>query len=618
MQLVGKADADMKRFWNTYILLAVLVGLLTLFLGLQYNWLSQASEADRERIQKRVEADARNFANDFNREIQAAFFNFQTDPRMWVEGDYTEFSQRYDYWAERTAYPDLISEIVYIPALNTSVALAYSREARTFTAAEENERLDALRVQVAGGDLPPSYVKQAAALVMPIHKAEARLSHLTIRRTSIRQGSPVEIPRPDGFLAIFLDESVIRDRILPQLREKYFGGNDYAVEVRDVSGENIYAGGAVRGEPDVTAGVLDLTPDNLIFFAGREFMSPREDVPGEGNFILNQHIESHTFTRSGDANTAEKGSIRVEVHDSREGRPRAAVFAGTMAGEAPWQLRVQHTDGSVAAFVRNQRNKSLAVSGGIYILLLASIFAIVVSTDRAKRFAQRQVDFVSSVTHEFRTPLSVIYTAGENLADGVTKDGDKIEQYGELIKGEGRKLSSMVEQILEFAGARSGKKQYKFAPADLSQIAEDALRECSTLLESGEFDVETELSRPMLAITADADALTGAVQNLILNAVKYSNGTRWLRVATTNGAGTARLTVEDRGIGISSADLRKIFEPFYRAKDVVDAQIHGNGLGLSLVKEIVEDHGGRITAESEVGKGSRFTIEIPVSRTQST
>jgi signal transduction histidine kinase len=123
--------------------------------------------------------------------------------------------------------------------------------------------------------------------------------------------------------------------------------------------------------------------------------------------------------------------------------------------------------------------------------------------------------------------------------------------------------------------------------------------------------LEWYLSDRLPSINADAEALSSAIQNLIQNAVKYSNGDRRINVATFLQNANVAVEVADHGIGVSPAELKKIFDPFYRAKDVVDAQIHGNGLGLSLVKEIVEAHGGSVSVESVKGNGSKFTICLP-------
>src|SRR5690606_28367741 len=149
----------------------------------------------------------------------------------------------------------------------------------------------------------------------------------------------------------------------------------------------------------------------------------------------------------------------------------------TDSDDSAWKVNVRHAAGSADAFIRGERNKNLAIGFGIYRLLIGGLTAIVLSAMRSKRLAQRQLDFVSSVSHEFRTPLAVIYSAGENLADGVASDGKQVEKYGELIKGEGRKLSAMVEQILGFAGARSGRRKYNFASAKVADLV------CRLLLE---------------------------------------------------------------------------------------------------------------------------------------
>ena len=267
--------------------------------------------------------------------------------------------------------------------------------------------------------------------------------------------------------------------------------------------------------------------------------------------------------------------------------------------------------GSIDAAAVASLRRSLAVGFGLLLLLAGAVAAIIISAMRAKRFAQRQIDFVSSVSHEFRTPLAVIYSAGENLADGVASENGQVSSYGELIKGEGRKLSGMVEQILDFAGANSGRKKYRFANTSVADVINDAVTECRPLMDEKQVELEMYVSESLPAIRADRAALSQAVQNLIANSIKYSNGSSWLRLSAENGGGNVRITVEDRGIGISRFDQKRIFEPFYRSRAVVDAQIHGNGLGLSLVRQIVGAHHGKISIESTVGKGSRFTIELP-------
>jgi signal transduction histidine kinase len=245
-------------------------------------------------------------------------------------------------------------------------------------------------------------------------------------------------------------------------------------------------------------------------------------------------------------------------------------------------------------------------------LLAVSIIFIFISSQRAKSLAQKQMDFVSSVSHEFRTPLAVIYSAGENLTDGVVIEKEKVSKYGKLVKKEGRKLSGMVEQILEFAGANSGKRKYDLSPVNVSEVVKEAIRECESVILEKDFNIEQEISETLPQVYGDEKALTQAVQNLINNSLKYCNGTKWMKVTAKNGGGKVKIIVEDRGIGISAKDKRHIFEPFFRSKTVVDEQISGNGLGLSLVKQIIEAHQGQIEVESEIKKGSKFTIQLPI------
>jgi len=141
----------------------------------------------------------------------------------------------------------------------------------------------------------------------------------------------------------------------------------------------------------------------------------------------------------------------------------------------------------------------------------------------------------------------------------------------------------MVEQILEFAGADSGQRKFSLTLVQVSDVLEDAIADCRPMIEERGVQLETDVQDSLPAVKADRAALSQAIQNLIANGIKYSNGRPSIRVTGSNGDQRVRILVQDSGIGIARSEQKQIFEPFYRSREVVDAQIHGNGLGLSLV-----------------------------------
>jgi signal transduction histidine kinase len=173
----------------------------------------------------------------------------------------------------------------------------------------------------------------------------------------------------------------------------------------------------------------------------------------------------------------------------------------------------------------------------------------------------------------------------------------------------------MVEQVLEFAGAQSGLQRHNFRPVNVGEVIERAIAACQTQSQKPEFMFETSLEPDLPPVEGDAAALERALQNLISNAIKYDGQNHWARVSAHTSAekrGTEiRITVEDRGLGIDSKDVTHIFEPFYRGHQAIAGQIEGSGVGLSLVKQIVEAHGGSISVKSTPGIGSTFTISLP-------
>ena len=622
----------MKRSWFSILLVAGLLGLLGLLAALQYVWLGQISEAEKDRITRRLQIDTERFGEDFNREIQTAYVNFQSDESVWVNKNWAEFNERYDFWRTKTVYPALIKDFYYIENRAAGGVWRYDAEKREFAPGGWTDELQAVKTRSADEKTFEPIDEQRYTLVMTIFEAEKTFDRIMIRRerkpppekpllteADVPHAIPtnLDLPARRGFLVIRLDEDVIKTRLLPDLAKKHFPENDFKLAVVSRAGQNIFQTGEVT-KADSNAPLFDLTPDNLIFFANKNILPRTPERKAEGLVINQSQIRTQSFS------TVE--SETITVNKSPEKRPATGTFqfrlrdkkspatifqTSNLTSPGNWMLNVQHSAGSLDNFIAGARNKNLGVSFGILSVLAVSIILIFVSAQRARVLAQRQIDFVSSVSHEFRTPLAVIYSAGENLADGVAREERQVSRYGNLIKAEGKKLTTMVEQILEFAGANSGKKKYDFREHEVAKIIESALEECGGLIDEKEFRIETNFAENLPAIKADANALGQAIQNLIVNSLKYSNGEKLIRISAQNGGGSIKITVEDKGIGIAPKDLKHIFEPFFRAKAVVDEQIHGNGLGLSLVKETVEAHGGKIRAESELGKGSRFVIQLP-------
>ncbi|MBK9162748.1 MAG: HAMP domain-containing histidine kinase [Acidobacteria bacterium] len=604
----------MKRSWLPYLILTAVIAVLTLFFGLQYRWMREASEAERERMQRRVAADTKAFADDFNREIQSVYFNLQLNAEVLKSGDLAEFNDRYDFWRGKTAYPELLRDIVYLPPAADESPQRYDRSAGSFAPFEADSGFGTIKDRIASGaPRPVPVLDDLDALIMPIVSGERHFQRIVVDRVPrvAVTGKTIEVPEQplnnEGHIVIRLNRKVMTERMLPELAAKHFSSGEYRLSVAGKGGSIVY--GENGGEPDGSAGLYDLRPNTMIFFANREMDLPSRSA-APANVIVDQRIESTTVTNSPSPARERDNTFTFEMRSTDGVRQRSAVIA-TPADEQPWTLKVTHASGSIGDYIRSEERKNLAIGAGIYSLLVGSILAITISANRARTFAQKQVDFVSSVSHEFRTPLAVIYSAGENLADGIARSDDQVARYGELIKGEGRKLTGMVEQILEFAGARSGKRRYNFVPADAGEIVREVVNECRGAIEGSPAEIEIDIAGNLPKINADSAALSLAIQNLVNNAVKYSSGTPRLEIRGTNGNGRVSIAVKDHGIGIAEKDVKKIFEPFFRSREVVDSQISGNGLGLSLVKEIVAAHGGSVEVESVPGKGSTFTISLP-------
>jgi signal transduction histidine kinase len=282
--------------------------------------------------------------------------------------------------------------------------------------------------------------------------------------------------------------------------------------------------------------------------------------------------------------------------------------------DAGWQLIVRHRrGGALGAFVAEMHRRDLAISFGALFLLVAMVAMLIVASLRANRLAKLQMDFVTAISHELRTPLTIIGSAAENITHGVVGTKEQIEQYGRVIEGQTRQLSRLVEEVLLFASTREDRNRYDSRQLQVTDIVDATLASVSDLIAAARFTVERDIPPDLPQVRGDLSALSQCLQNLVTNALKYSGNQRWIGIRASVQDEKVCIRVSDRGIGIEPADLPRIFEPFFRSSSVTAAQIHGTGLGLSLARNIAEAMRGELAVESEPGKGTTFTLRLPVS-----
>ena len=288
-----------------------------------------------------------------------------------------------------------------------------------------------------------------------------------------------------------------------------------------------------------------------------------------------------------------------------------------LSPKSAWTLEVWHRPGAFEALVATARRRNLAVAVGLNLLIIVIGVLLVRYTRQSRKLAEAQMNFVATVSHELRTPLTVIRGAAHNLQRGVVQDPERVARYLQLIMDHGNQLSAMVEQVLEYAGATKAPALAARQVVAVETILGEAIANATDEIESAHCEVEFTATPALPTVSGDPAALRRAFQNLIANAAKHGGEGGWIGVAAraTNGAAPAAVEVQvtDRGPGIPEPEQREIFKPFVRGAAAQSHQVRGSGLGLSLVREIIEAHGGTVAVSSATGAGATFTVRLPAS-----
>ncbi len=605
-----------RAFTTGMVILATIV--VMVLAALQYRWSNQVSEATSIRLADSLQMSMINWHLDFFRDFSEICVAMHADPDADAQDDLTQYARRFAEWEKSTAHPELVSSVYIMrfgevqgpetlwlnPATrrfelgNLAPNLAPLRQELRHETSQgspgpANEKQDP-RTQAnnrefadrfyAGGPLAGwQFEPNIPALVRPIAFGESAAVNLE------------NVKRPGTeWMVIALNERTIRDQLLPDLADRYFRGTeglDYQVAV-----------------------VAGRKPERVLYSSDAGF-GEKEVVDADGTMNI----------FAGPQNAGAGPPIHIFHTPSENKGPAVSVgiawfpLLGEKGDAQDWRLVVRHRrGGALGAFIADSRRRDLAIGFGMLFLLVISMAILIITTMRAQRFAKLQMDFVTAVSHELRTPLTVISSAAENIVHGVVEGKTQLEQYGTVIGNQARKLFEMVEQILLFAAIREGHQRYNLRPIEVAEILDAALSSTAGLVRTARFQVEQHVEPHLPQVLGDLSALSQCLQNLITNALKYGSEQRWIgihaRLAEHGLSGKEiQISVSDRGIGIDSAELPHIFEPFYRSPSVMAAQIHGTGLGLPLAKGIVEAMKGHLTVHSAPGRGSTFTLHLPCS-----
>jgi signal transduction histidine kinase len=606
------------------LLAAFVLGLL-LLATLQFYWVGQVSEGERARMRANLELGARRFAEDFDRELARLYLTLQMDAATLRTDDWERYARRYDSWLRSTPYPELVADI-YLAEVNQIGRLRIRRfdpSTRRFVEASWTPDLVTLRrrferayrttlrdtgttgqgVAVVAAEVPALAIEVSRSWLLSDRQdlginADLLFSELMLHgndRNCVRCASADAAEPLFAHTIVVLDKAYVQENLLPTLAERYFPASsslDFNLAV------------VSRGERPALVYGSDQRLKTEDFAVG-DAAQPLFDVSYAD---LNQLLLDGNYQSPSVDEQDEYERIAIGVLDLSTAR-RAA---GAAEDSGAWQLVVKHRAGSLEAATAGLRLRYLALSFGTLLLLAGSAAFLLLSARRAQRLAQQQIAFASAVSHELRSPLAVICSAGENLADGVVDDAQRARQYGSVIYNEGRRLTDMIEQVLAFAATQSGQRAYRLQPMDVVELVESAL--ATALPQTHPQPVDVQISRPLPLIEGDAIALRRAVQNLLSNALKYGRPPFCVTVDLVyiDYASEIRISVADHGPGIPSADLEYLFDPFYRGSNAIAAQAPGSGLGLHLVKHTVEAHGGRVSVTTAPGSGICFILHLPV------
>lgn len=614
--------------WASVGLMALVACVLAV---LQYRWIGEVSVAERDRMRDALQTALTRFSQDFNTELANAI-SLLRPPSQQIEelGRETAYLNGFARLQESGRQAKLFRRIALgVPQQKTVQLQMLDPAGQGFAEAQWPAAWAGLRdrmeSRLSDSPRPPFDFDDPALLEIP------RFSRIPTPGGDDRRTGPPRASEQE-WLILEVDLDYLRSTFIPELLQRHLG---------------------LLGQQEFDVEIYSRFNASSLLYHTRQDTSKRLDPAESASatlFEMPRWEMGRAFTRRGETGGEAKGRpARQSPWAGRpgEGRggPQGMDFGGEPGSEGKgrqsrkspwfarkgedkggppgmdfgrgrWQILANHRSGSLDALVARTRRRNLAISAALLVLMLGTAAALVRYSRQAEQLAELQMNFVAGVSHELRTPLTVIRTAAYNLKGRVAGNPSQVERYGTLIQDESEKLSAIVDQVLRFANARAGRVIREREPVAVENVLESGVRSSRVAVEGTRLILEKNVQEGLPLVMADELALQQVIQNLLDNAVKYgTESSNWIGLSATRAAdGTAvEIRVADHGPGIPRDEQSRIFDAFYRGSRAIRDQIHGTGLGLNLVKKIVEAHDGAIRVVSEPNKGTEFIVRIPVA-----
>ncbi|MEQ9264486.1 MAG: HAMP domain-containing sensor histidine kinase [Balneolaceae bacterium] len=636
----------MQSKWLTYGFLSIMVTALVTLAILQYQWLGSVSEGEKERLEESLSASSENFVADFNQTFSDLGRSFKIQVSDREEDIAALLSQSYLNWNRVSGENSSIVKSIYFIKKTEDkepAVFSFGSDPSLLNKIDPDEEIE----EWLADHYKPDEEKHGISLrVRPdfddptfISVPLQILDVLTLTEQEFGQNVSVQlsVDQLDDIVLLKLDDEFIKDSFIPSVASTYFTesfADQYHLSiVNETKPDWVYYSTGDKADipdPDVQVDLNEYNFESLFVFGAK---SPLENINVsdssrriEMNFMEgiserqvirgfsdsnNTSVRAHFFSETTNSVTAENTTgLRI----SKDTTITTALNASII--NPGWQFWLTFKDGSLDAFVNKTRIKNLGISFGILFILGISGALIVIFAQRSRQLADQQMLFVAGVSHELRTPLTVIRSAAENLSEGVIQTEERKQQYADLMLKEGRRLSDMVDQIMEFSGIQSGKRIYHFTEVNIESFVDSIKEECFPLLEEQSVTLDYSIQTRSKEVYADPEALFLSVTNLIQNAVKFKGDSSSILLklddVSLKGNAALRIQVQDYGIGIPESEQKDIFKPFFRGEKPVAEQVRGNGIGLSLVQKVAVAHKGEVSLKSMVGEGSVFSFVIPL------